>query len=107
MQQQAAMAKQAPPPPPPAQVTQPAYAAYPANDGGAWQPSRTQPVFAQPQPAQAAYAEPAYAAQPQPAYAAPQQPAYAEPAPSAAMPVSPATQAWLERRRAQQQAGSR
>jgi hypothetical protein len=119
--QQAAQAKQ-PPPQPTYVQQQPAYAAYPGNDGGAWQPNRGQPVYAQPQPAyaqpQPAYAQPqpGYAqpqpgyAQPQPGYAQPQpQPAYvqpqlAEPAPaSASMPVSPATQAWLERRRAQQQ----
>jgi len=101
--QHAAMAKQAPPPQP-AYVQQPAYAAYPAANDGAWQPGRTQPVFAAPTPApapQPAYAEPAYA---QPAYAPqPAPPVAADP--SAAMPVSPATAQWLERRRLQQQQG--
>jgi hypothetical protein len=101
-QQQAAMAKQAAPAPQPVS-SQPSDGAYPAGDGAVWQPGRAQPVFAgQPAQAQPAYAEPqpAYApAPPQPAPA----PAYAEPAPASAMPVSPATQAWLERRRAQQQ----
>ncbi len=99
---QAELARQAATPPPQAQPV--------------WQ-QRPAPVYAQPAyTQQPAYAQPAYAQQPvyaQPVYTPPPQPVYAQPVyaqpvaappPSNAAPVSPETQAWLERRRAAQAA---